>query len=90
MKAIPQIKGGCCSFSMAQRDYFQRYQLIEIQQTFYQPPQLRTAEKWRASAPRHLEFTLKAWQLITHEPTSPTYRRLRVLIKMFDMTCMMI
>src|SRR5690606_5830492 len=23
------------------------------------------------------EFTIKAWQLITHEPKSPTYRRLR-------------
>ena len=81
MNAIPQIKVGCCGFSMAQQDYFQRYHLIEIQQTFYQPPQLRTAEKWRASAPRQFEFTLKAWQLITHEPSSPTYRRLKKKIK---------
>jgi len=38
MQAIPQIKVECCGFSMAQQDYFQRYRLIEIQHTFYQPP----------------------------------------------------
>jgi hypothetical protein len=31
MKAIPQIKVGCCGFSVAQQNYFQRYHLIEIQ-----------------------------------------------------------
>ena len=81
MKAMPQIKVGCCGFSMAQQAYFQHYGLIENQQTFYQPPQIKTAEKWRASAPKNFEFTLKAWQLITHEPTSPTYRRLKKKIE---------
>jgi uncharacterized protein YecE (DUF72 family) len=28
-------------------------------------------------APSGFEFTLKAWQLVTHEGSSPTYRRLR-------------
>jgi uncharacterized protein YecE (DUF72 family) len=27
--------------------------------------------------PPHFEFTLKAWQLITHTAKSPTYRRLK-------------
>ncbi len=48
-----------------------------MQRTFYQPPQIRTLEKWRAQVPPEFEFTLKAWQLITHESSSPTYRRLR-------------
>ncbi len=51
---------------------------MEVQQTFYQPPSLKTAEKWRKEAPADFEFTLKAWQLITHEPKSPTYRRLKL------------
>jgi len=34
-------------------------------------------EKWRTQVPAEFEFTLKAWQLITHEWSSPTYRRLR-------------
>jgi uncharacterized protein YecE (DUF72 family) len=51
---------------------------VEVQQTFYQPPSLKTAEKWREEAPANFEFALKAWQLITHEPKSPTYRRLKL------------
>jgi len=53
---------------------------VEIQQTFYQPPKAETARKWRAEAPEDFFFTIKAWQLITHEPTSPTYRRLKIKI----------
>ncbi|MFQ5895034.1 MAG: DUF72 domain-containing protein, partial [Nitrospinota bacterium] len=33
--------------------------------------------RWREAAPPSFEFALKAWQLITHPPSSPTYRRLR-------------
>jgi uncharacterized protein YecE (DUF72 family) len=76
MQAETQTKIGCCGFVVAQRQYFQLFKLIEIQNTFYQLPKLETAEKWRAAAPAGFEFTMKAWQLITHEPTSPTYRRL--------------
>src|SRR3982751_2095786 len=34
-------------------------------------------EKWRDEAPENFEFTLKAWQTITHESTSPTYKRIK-------------
>jgi uncharacterized protein YecE (DUF72 family) len=80
MKAQEMIKVGCCGFAGAQKAYFDRFKVIEIQQTFYQLPKLRTAEKWRLSAPPDFEFTIKAWQLITHAPSSPTYRRLRKAI----------
>jgi uncharacterized protein YecE (DUF72 family) len=72
-----QIKVGCCGFAAAQKKYFELFKVIEIQQTFYQLPEIKTAEKWRSAAPRDFEFTMKAWQLITHVPSSPTYRRLR-------------
>jgi uncharacterized protein YecE (DUF72 family) len=68
---------GCCGFALAQARYFRTFRLLEVQQTFYQPPGLATLQRWRAAAPKDFEFTLKAWQLITHEPDSPTYRRLR-------------
>jgi uncharacterized protein YecE (DUF72 family) len=71
-----EIKVGCCGFTVSQREYFKLFNHIEIQQTFYQLPRLQTAEKWRQIAPTGFEFTIKAWQLITHEATSPTYRRL--------------
>jgi uncharacterized protein YecE (DUF72 family) len=62
---------------MSQSEYAARFDVVEVQQTFYQPPQLKTLERWRADAPPDFEFTLKAWQLITHEARSPTYRRLK-------------
>jgi len=74
------IKVGCCGFVVSQQKYFQLFKLIEIQNTFYQLPELRTAQRWRDSAPPGFEFTMKAWQLITHQPSSPTYRRLRIKI----------
>jgi uncharacterized protein YecE (DUF72 family) len=76
-----QIKVGCCGFAGAQKKYFELFEVIEIQQTFYQLPEIKTAEKWRKSASPDFEFTMKAWQLITHVPSSPTYRRLRERIE---------
>jgi len=68
---------GCCGFGMARSRYYETFRAVEIQQTFYQPPLLATMQHWRAEAPEGFEFTIKAWQLITHEPFSPTYRRLK-------------
>jgi uncharacterized protein YecE (DUF72 family) len=51
---------------------------MEVQQTFYQPPQLKTVQKWRQKAPPDFEFTLKAFQAITHTGASPTYRRAKL------------
>ena len=68
---------GCCGVAMAQRTYYETFSLIEIQKTFYHPPKPETADRWRAEAPGGFEFTVKAWQLLTHEASSPTYRRLR-------------
>jgi uncharacterized protein YecE (DUF72 family) len=34
-----------------------------------------TATRWRDETPEGFDFTVKAWQLITHEPSSPTYRK---------------
>ncbi len=71
------IKIGCCGFRSSRESYYPLLPAVEIQHTFYQPPQLSTLAKWRAEAPSHFEFTLKAWQLITHQSTSPTYKRLK-------------
>jgi uncharacterized protein YecE (DUF72 family) len=66
------LKVGCCGFPRGRKEYFRQFRLVEVQQTFYKMPDLETAIKWRQEAPTDFEFTLKAWQLITHPPTSPT------------------
>jgi uncharacterized protein YecE (DUF72 family) len=74
------VRIGCCGFPVSRQRYFEQFSTVEIQQTFYQLPTLQTAHRWREEAPQGFEFTAKAWQLITHEPTSPTYRRLKTTI----------
>jgi uncharacterized protein YecE (DUF72 family) len=72
-----QVLVGCCGFPGGQKRCFASVEILEVQQTFYQPPRVETAARWRAAAPAGFVFTLKAWQLVTHEASSPTYRRLR-------------
>jgi len=67
---------GCCGWSEPHGKYFQDFDVIEVQETFYQPGRTAKCEKWRAEAPVDFQFVMKAWQLITHEASSPTYRRL--------------
>ena len=62
---------------MSRIEYAQLLPCVEVQQTFYQPPQLKTLERWRAESPASFGYALKAWMLITHEARSPTYRRLK-------------
>jgi uncharacterized protein YecE (DUF72 family) len=77
MSQSKRVKTGCCGFRMARAEYMALFPVVEVQQTFYQPPQVSTLERWRREAPADFEFTLKAWMLITHEARSPTYRRLK-------------
>jgi uncharacterized protein YecE (DUF72 family) len=71
------IKVGLCGFTIAAGQYRRLFPVLEIQQTFYDPPQLATVKRWRDDAPADFEFTLKAWQVITHASTSSTYRRMK-------------
>jgi uncharacterized protein YecE (DUF72 family) len=70
------IKIGCCGFPRPLEAYARHLSVVEVQQTFYRLPRVQTAERWRSRVPPDFEFTMKAWQLITHRPTSPTYRHL--------------
>jgi len=68
---------GCCGWAGSQSSYFREFGAVEIQQTFYDPPRPETLARWRAQAPEAFRFCLKCFQLVTHESSSPTYRRLR-------------
>ncbi len=72
------LKIGTSGFGRTKRpDYVALLPIVEIQHSFYDPPPIKTLEKWRAEVPEDFEFTVKAWQMITHESSSPTYRRLK-------------
>lgn len=67
---------GMCGFTIGRARYFKQFRVVEVQQTFYDPPAQGTLAKWRGEAPPDFSFAMKAWQVITHLGTSPTYRRL--------------
>jgi len=83
-KGLPRCKIGCCGFPGGRKGYFRQFQLVEVQQTFYKMPRLETAHKWRQEATADFEFTLKAWQLVTHLPSSPTYRKAAIKVPSGD------
>ena len=74
---MQRLKVGLCGFTISAAAYPRRFPVLEVQQTFYQPPAPATMARWRAGMPPGFEFTIKAWQLITHTANSSTYRRLK-------------
>jgi uncharacterized protein YecE (DUF72 family) len=72
------IKVGCCGFPIGMKQYFEKFRLVEIQSTFYRIPKLKTVAGWKNRAGEDFEFSVKAWQAITHPPTSPTWKRAQI------------
>jgi len=71
------LKVGCCGFPVSHDKYYRQFSVVELQNTFYQLPQAKTAIRWRDEAPPNFEFTIKAWQAITHPASSPTWRKMK-------------
>jgi uncharacterized protein YecE (DUF72 family) len=71
------VRVGLCGWTVSQRSYVERFPLVEVQHTFYDPPDDALLARWRSTVPPGFEFTMKAWQLVTHASSSPTYRRLK-------------
>jgi len=80
------IKVGTCGWSArgGRQAYFQHFKVIELQETFYKLPGEETARRWRSQAPPDFEFAVKAFQAITHPPSSPTWRRSGIKVSSKD------
>jgi len=74
---MEEIVVGCCGWPEARARYFSHLGAVELQETFYDPPAPERAARLRQEAPPGFVVTMKAWQVITHPASSPTYRRLR-------------
>lgn len=70
-----KIHVGCCGFPIAMTKYFKKFNLVELQSTFYRLPSEKTAKKWRSITPENFKFTVKAFQGISHLTESPTWRK---------------
>jgi len=49
--------------------------VVELQETFYDPPNMDRLKALRFEAPSNFIFTLKCWQAVTHPLSSQTWRR---------------
>jgi uncharacterized protein YecE (DUF72 family) len=72
------IKVGTCGFPIARKKYYKEFNVIEINSTFYSIPDIEWVKKIRNEAPENFEFTFKAFQGITHDVNSFTWRRSKI------------
>ena len=68
---------GTCGFPSRKELIFENLDAVEIQETFYNPIGERRIETLLSLKPKGFTYTVKAWQVITHEFSSPTWKRLR-------------
>lgn len=68
---------GTCGFPSRKELIFENLDAVEIQETFYNPIGERRIETLLSLKPTGFTYTVKAWQVITHDSSSPTWRRLR-------------
>jgi uncharacterized protein YecE (DUF72 family) len=74
---VSDVRVGLCGWTISVDRYVREFPLVEVQHTFYEPPSDALLSKWRSAVPTRFEFTIKAWQVVTHESGSPTYRRMK-------------
>jgi uncharacterized protein YecE (DUF72 family) len=61
------------------RFYAEQFPLVEVDSTYYTPPNERNSELWVARTPAYFRFNVKAFSLLTQHPTrvSALYKDLR-------------
>ena len=47
--------------------YAERFDTVEINNTFYRPPAAKTSQSWARRTPEGFEFSLKLFQQFTHK-----------------------
>jgi len=61
------------------RYYAEQFPIVEVDSTYYTPPNERNSELWAARTPAYFVFNIKAFSLLTQHPTrvSALYKDLR-------------
>ncbi|MEM1927269.1 MAG: DUF72 domain-containing protein [Acidilobaceae archaeon] len=71
-----EAKVGTCGFQRSRFAHYSSLDVLEVQQTFYDP-RVGDYARWRSEAPESFEFTVKAWMLVSHEYNKNLWSRLR-------------
>ncbi|MGC8678552.1 MAG: DUF72 domain-containing protein [Fervidicoccus fontis] len=74
---MARILIGVCGFPKSLSTVFSSMDIVEIQQSFYEPLSQRRIESLRKSNKYNREISLKVWQVVTHPPQSPTWKKMK-------------
>jgi uncharacterized protein YecE (DUF72 family) len=78
------------------KKYYEKFQLVEINRTFYEYPKMSTVVGWREKAPSNFEFTVKAHQSISHkfrfelEPSLKAFEQMKEICKALETRILLI
>ncbi|MEM0379514.1 MAG: DUF72 domain-containing protein [Nanopusillaceae archaeon] len=78
------IKVGTCGFPISRKKYFIEFPVVELNNTFYNIPDSEWLKKIRKEAPENFEFTFKAFQGITHDTKSQTWKKANIDYKKLE------
>jgi uncharacterized protein YecE (DUF72 family) len=67
------LRTGCSGFPVDRETYFTKFDVVEMDRTFYRLPSEQVLRQLGESAPEGFEFTMKAFRLITHRPVRPSH-----------------
>jgi len=68
---------GVCGFPKSLSTVFSSLDVVEVQQSFYEPLTERRIDSIRRANLHGKEITLKVWQVVTHPSDSPTWKKMR-------------
>lgn len=69
---------GTCGFPASMRKVFSLVDVVELQSSFYEPLSERQITTILKTNTYGKEITMKAWQVITHPHTSPSWKKMKV------------
>lgn len=71
------ILTGVCGFPRSISLVFSNMDVIEIQQSFYEPLGQKRIEYIKKANRFNKEISMKVWQVVSHPPHSPTWKKIR-------------
>ncbi|MCX8184259.1 MAG: DUF72 domain-containing protein [Sulfolobales archaeon] len=69
------VFAGCCGYCLSRSKYYSMFKVVELQETFYDLLSNERLKLLREEAPKDFVFNIKAYQGVTHDLNSPTWRR---------------
>ncbi|MEM0020774.1 MAG: DUF72 domain-containing protein [Fervidicoccaceae archaeon] len=70
---------GVCGFPKAMASVFLQVDIVELQQTFYDLLSKRRIMSIKKAKPEEKKISMKVWQVVTHPPESPTWKKIKKL-----------